>query len=192
MEIYFIRHGKTPANEGKLYCGQTDLPLSDEGVSNLDDLKKKGIYPNGIDLFFTSGLLRTEQTLELIYGSVHREAIPDLAEYKFGCFEMKGHRELEDNSDYQAWISDDTGSVPCPGGENKQQFVCRILNGYKLLLEKSRLAGAVLAIGHGGVITYIMDHLFPDVRHFYEWQPEPGRGYMLVYTSKVLQGYKEV
>ena len=31
MSIYLIRHGKTEANEKHLYCGSTDLPLSEKG-----------------------------------------------------------------------------------------------------------------------------------------------------------------
>ena len=33
MRIYLIRHGKTEANERRLYCGSTDLPLSRQGAA---------------------------------------------------------------------------------------------------------------------------------------------------------------
>ena len=35
MTIYLIRHGKTEANEKHLYCGSTDLPLSEAGKEEL-------------------------------------------------------------------------------------------------------------------------------------------------------------
>ena len=35
MTIYLIRHGKTEANEKHLYCGSTDLPLSEAGRGEL-------------------------------------------------------------------------------------------------------------------------------------------------------------
>ena len=35
MSIYLIRHGKTEANEKRLYCGSTDLPLSEKGRAEL-------------------------------------------------------------------------------------------------------------------------------------------------------------
>ena len=35
MIIYLIRHGKTRANEKHLYCGSTDLSLSDAGKEEL-------------------------------------------------------------------------------------------------------------------------------------------------------------
>ena len=36
--IYLIRHGKTQANLCHLYCGSTDLPLSQQGIDQLRTL----------------------------------------------------------------------------------------------------------------------------------------------------------
>jgi len=38
MRLYLIRHGKTAANEQHLYCGSTDLPLSEKGIEELQNL----------------------------------------------------------------------------------------------------------------------------------------------------------
>ena len=38
-KIYLIRHGNTEANELHLYCGSTDLPLSERGRDALQTLK---------------------------------------------------------------------------------------------------------------------------------------------------------
>ena len=40
IEIILIRHGKTIANEKRLYCGKTDLSLSNSGVVELKKLKE--------------------------------------------------------------------------------------------------------------------------------------------------------
>ena len=42
-EIYLIRHGSTEANERHLYCGASDLPLSERGRRELEVLKP--LYP---------------------------------------------------------------------------------------------------------------------------------------------------
>lgn len=190
IEIHLIRHGKTKANEQKLYCGATDLPLSENGISELMDLKMQGIYPPNADLYFTSGLIRTEQTLNLLYGSVHRATLPQFTEYHFGEFEMKSYELLKEQSNYQAWITDE--SVPCPGGDSKQDFNKRILKGFELLTENLKHEKILFAVCHGGVISCIMEYLFPNTRNFYEWQPKPGRGYTLVYSSNKLQFYKSI
>ena len=183
MKIHLIRHGKTYANEKRLYCGKTDLPFSENGIREIVDLKEQGIYPKGVDLFFCSGLIRTVQTIEFIYGPAHYEVVSSLVEYNFGDFEMKSFEELKNRPGYQAWISDDLGEVSCPNGESKQQFTKRVLDGFEQLIKKSPTSGEVLLVSHGGVIVSIMEHFFPNTKNFYEWQPKPARGYSLGFNS---------
>jgi len=191
MQIHLIRHGKTTANEQKMYCGATDLPLSDNGIAELKELKQQGIYPKSTDLYFTSGLMRTEQTLGLLYGSVRREALPQLAEFNFGDFEMKNYEMLKEQADYQKWITDEEGRVFCPNGDSGQSFARRVIDGYNQLITSTQSKSA-LAVVHGGVIACIMEHLFPNTRNFYEWQPKPGRGYTLTYTANGLKLYQTI
>lgn len=182
VKIHLIRHGKTIANKKRLYCGRTDLPLSEAGATELIRLKNRGIYP-AAGLFFTSGLLRTGQTMDMIYGKVSRKAVPDMAEYAFGLFEMKSHEELGERPDYQAWITDSSGDVPCPNGESRNQFTGRVTAGYRRLAEEIAKAGArsAVVVCHGGVVACVMQSLFPNESSFYEWQPEPGRGYTIIH-----------
>ena len=180
MKIHLIRHGKTIANELRLYCGHSDLPLSNEGRAELVILRKTGIYPSCADSYFTSGLLRTEETLNLLYGDVERKSLPNFREFDFGRFEMHCHEELENDPDYQRWITDRTNLVRTPGGENKKDFLERVIEEYKNLEQGYE---SKLVICHGGVIASIMEFLFPHGKNFYDWQPKPGRGYTITYTS---------
>jgi alpha-ribazole phosphatase len=192
MIIHLIRHGKTAANEGQLYCGVTDVPLSEAGIAELLRLYEQGIYPPNEGIYFSSGLLRAVQTLRALYGSVEQTAIPELAEFNFGSFEMKSYLMLKDHSDYKTWIADETGLVPCPGGESKQVFTSRVIKGFHFLAENMQLGKDIYAVCHGGVIACIMEHLFPDTRDFYQWQPEPGRGYTLTRTLEKVYSYKAI
>jgi len=193
MEIHLIRHGKTLANERKLYCGRTDLPLSERGADEIARLAEQGVYPSA-DMFFTSGLVRTEQTIDIIYGNVEKTAIPRLAEFDFGSFELKSYDELKDREDYQAWITDETGEAGCPGGENKSVFTKRVIEGFNSIVNEAEknARASVSAACHGGVIVSVMEHLYPGERNFYEWQPEPGRGYTLIYVSGRFHTYKKI
>ena len=195
MHIHLIRHGKTEANENSLYCGATDIPLSDNGINELLALKERGLYPKSADLYFTSGMKRTEQTLDILYGPVPRHVIAQLREFNFGDFEMNSHDELENHTDYQNWIFDETGQIPCPGGESGQDFNRRVSEGFEMLCDKAQKQlqpETVLLICHGGVIVQIMDTLFPKKHSFYEWLPEPGRGYTLIGTEKGFELQKEI
>ena len=208
MHLHLIRHGKTDANEKSLYCGASDLPLSDKGKSELLALKERGIYPTSADLYFTSSMKRAKQTLDILYGSVPSESMPQLSEYNFGEFEMKCHDELELRDDYQNWIFDDSGQTPCPGGESRQDFNRRISEGFDILYKNAlnQLQPEVatpkapapvkekstLVICHGGVIVQIMDTLFPNKHNFYEWLPETGRGYTLICTATGFETYRNI
>ena len=63
MTIYLIRHGKTEANERRLYCGSTDLSLSESGREELNDIH----YDIQNVHFLTSGMKRADETMELLF-----------------------------------------------------------------------------------------------------------------------------
>ena len=84
MTVYLIRHGKTEANEKRLYCGSTDLPLSEKGREELNRLN----YEIKNVRFLTSGKLRTNETLKILFGDVPYEENPRFREVDFGIFEV--------------------------------------------------------------------------------------------------------
>ena len=67
--LVLIRHGLTEGNVRRWYYGALDIPLCPEGEAALKKAAAAGLYPpvNGRRIV-TSGLLRTEQTLRLLYG----------------------------------------------------------------------------------------------------------------------------
>lgn len=176
MTLHLIRHGLTLANEQRLYCGSTDVPLAQAGEQGILALAAQGIYPpaDGLALY-TSGMLRARQTLRLIYGDVRAPELPAFAEMCFGAFEMHSHEQLKDDPAYLRWVGDTAGETPCPGGESAAAFRQRVLAALDGLLALDQPA---LLVCHGGVIVRIMERLFPDEpRHFYQWQPKSGQGY---------------
>lgn len=187
--LCILRHGKTAANQQRLYCGSSDLPLSPAGIAELAELKNTLDYPPST-YRITSGLLRADQTLELIYGQGPDRTVPALAEYHFGEFEMQSYENLKDNADYQSWIIDKTGTVPCPGGENRVQFEQRVLTAFEqILLSECKTYPSIVMVCHGGVITTIMQHCFNENKNFYEWQPQAGHGYILTVEDGLCTSY---
>lgn len=173
MTIYLIRHGKTEANEKRLYCGSTDLPLSAVGVEELKTLR----YEIRNARFLTSGMKRTEQTLEVLFGAVAHSADSRLREVDFGLFEMRSYDELKDDPDYQAWICGDNEANIPPGGESGQQMRRRVLAAFA---QVRRSQQDTVIVTHGGVIAAIMAELFPaENKHRYQWQPGNGCGYAI-------------
>ena len=170
MNIYLIRHGKTEANEKHIYCGSTDLPLTDAGRKELKNLH----YDIENVHFLTSGMRRTDETLRILFDNVPFGTEPRFRELDFGIFEMHSYEELKDTSAYQAWISGDNQSNIAPGGESGEQMTERVLSAYRGLTEDTCL------VTHGGVISAIMASLFPaENKHRYQWQPPNGHGYRI-------------
>ena len=178
LNLYLLRHGKTLANEKKLYCGFTDLPLSEKGREELALLKEKISYPEA-EKYFTSGALRANETIEILYGNKVFEEVKGFFEYNFGDFEMKSYEDLRDNKDYINWITNESLKFKCPGGESKAEYRKRIKEEFISFIKKIKDANSVLLISHGGTIGTILEEFYDSSKSFYEWQPSYGRGYKL-------------
>ncbi|WP_296321063.1 histidine phosphatase family protein [Treponema sp. UBA3813] len=194
-EIFLFRHGRTLANEKKLYCGKSDLPLSPRGEAELLEKKLTFSYPDISHCsLFTSGLMRTIQTLKTLYPELSDLAIVEkgFQEINFGDFEMKSYDELKENPDYQKWLREEVDRIslrstessgnPCPNGENWGQMNERVLVSLEKILNNER---SVAIFTHGGPISAIMTHFFTDERKsLYEWQPDFGEGYKITIDEK--------
>ena len=184
-QILLLRHGRTRANEEHLYCGSTDLPLSEEGRKCL--MQKRGVYGTEWESFYTSGLIRTKETQEILFGEQKAaKEEPNLREMDFGDFEGKSYEMLKDDPAYQEWISGDNERKICPGGESGDQMKERALSALDRILQRDP-AKRIVIVTHGGPIAAIMQRLFPGKRlNRYEWQPECGEGYLLRITGSSL------
>lgn len=187
-QVHLIRHARTEANDNHRYCGWTDLGLSSGGRQELCALVEGGGYPPIAKNVFTSGMKRTEETLSVIYGETEHLIEPDFKEMNFGYFEMHTYEELLSDERYIEWISGNNEANICPGGESGNQMTERAVAAFERVLE--RCEGDVTIVSHGGVIAAIMDHLFPEEKNRYEWQPRNGRGYTLVYDNGC--SYKQI
>ena len=179
--IVLLRHSLTEANERRLYCGWTDLPLSPAGEALAREMGSACDYTD-FGLFLDTGLLRTAQTLALIAGRRADLSLAALREMRFGAFEMHSYDELKGRADYQRWIEDTAGDVRCPGGESRNDFRERVLLGAQALLERPE--ARILAVCHGGAIVQLMQAWFPaSGRGFYDWQPTACHGYAVEFEQ---------
>lgn len=176
MTICLIRHGKTEANEKHLYCGSTDLPLSDAGREELRQLH----YDIKNVRFISSGMKRTNETLKILFGDVPYAEDSRFREVDFGIFEMHSYEELKDIPAYQAWLTGDNDTNVPPDGESGVQMRQRVLEAFSEIQED------ICIITHGGVIAAIMENLFPgENKNRYQWQPKNGYGYIILDRSYI-------
>ena len=199
-KIYLIRHGITEGNVKRWFYGSTDLSLIEEGRQALAKLAAEGYYPKlpkGAKLY-TTGLKRTEETMEVIYGNKGTGLLTDLREMNFGEYECHSFKELEKDEIFIRWMEDQSGDMALPGGESKNQFAERVKQGMKWLLEDcsaglSEESGpesqVAFVVCHGGVIAEALDQLFPEEKeNMWQWMPHPGYGYeVLVEDGRPLE-----
>lgn len=199
--IHFIRHGITQGILNKWYYGGIDLPLVDEGVRELNELKAQGIYPDaeGAECY-TSGMLRANQTFEVIYGNDNFKVIDDLKEINFGNWECKTFEELKTLEGFDRWINDKSGTFTFPGGDSPLAFYERVSRGLDELLRlhnknEDRHHGKTssIVVCHGGVISACMCQLFDEPKDtFWQWTPKPGRGYSVYMEGGKAVEYKNL
>ena len=200
-QIVLIRHGITEGNVRHLYYGSTNVPLAPKGIDQLKAQRAEGIYPDGTGAqFYTTGMGRTLQTLELIYDDVPHETIKDLREIDFGDFEMKSYEELMAYEEYRDWITATNDTKAPPNGESIRDFRTRVIRGFEevrrrhsirtLELRHHEEDALSIVICHGGTISSIMNYIWPGVYdNMYGWLPDPGHGYELQLTDDAITGY---
>ncbi len=181
MKLTLIRHGNTEGNEKKLYYGSTDLPLSTEGRDSLARLAEVYFYPRA-ERYYTSGMLRTEQSFVILYGDIPHEKLEDMREIDFGSFEMRRYSELIGDPDYLNWITGDNEKNVCPGGESGESVTARALRVVNMLLDSNEDAAVIT---HGGVIGGLMARFFPAYAGRFAYTPEPGFGYTVTFDDRI-------
>ena len=186
MRLILLRHGKTEANERRLYCGSSDLPLCDAGRAELRGFcAERRIDAAGL-VRITSGMRRTDETLRLLFDAAPDRIETGFREIDFGAFEMLDYNQLKSDAVYQNWIADETGEIAPPGGESANAFRARVIAAAERLTEDS------LIVTHGGVIAALMEYWFPEEgKNRWDWQPDCGCGYE-VRLSGADRSYKPI
>ncbi len=176
MELYLLRHGRTSANEQRLYCGSTDLSLSPRGRAELETLAAARPLPE-FDLIADTGMRRTRETAEILLPGKPSISLPGLREMDFGRFECHDYETLRHNPVYIDWITDETGDFVCPDGESRNAFYARIQETLRAFLTEHAECARICIVCHGGTVCAILDSFCTEKLGFYEQQPDSGRGW---------------
>ena len=185
--IHFIRHGAiSPTLQGR-YIGMTDVPLSEQGKTELRRLDATLAYPYA-KAVFTSPLKRCTQTARILYPNLEPLVIDQLSECHFGEWENKTAAELKGDETFRRWLAGDP-SVKPPRGESNADFVRRICLMFENIVDglmKTGTTDAVI-ITHGGVMTTLLSvYGLPQAKPF-DWACDNGYGYSLRITPMLWQ-----
>jgi broad specificity phosphatase PhoE len=150
--ITLLRHGKTGMS-GK-YVGSQDVPLSTDGVFQINKLKKQFIkYP--IDGVISSPMLRCRQTSEILFAQDLMSHDEDLCEVDFGCWENLTFQEIVNkNPELVDEWSKSSNDFCFPEGECMAAFVSRVQSAGQRIKKSDEKD--IMIVAHGGVIRYLL------------------------------------
>ncbi|WP_409306204.1 adenosylcobalamin/alpha-ribazole phosphatase [Pectobacterium sp. B1J-3] len=161
MRLFLVRHGQTEANLSGVFCGTTDVHLTETGI---EQAKQVAQWLQYIDFSSAthSGLARARQTADIILQPHTLTAVVDmnLNEMHFGDWEMRHHRDLqqEDSENWARWVADWQRARPT-AGESFPEFSGRIARVVQTLLA-SDAQGNHLWVAHQGVLSLLLAQLF--------------------------------
>ncbi len=178
--IHFIRHGITEGNLLGQYVGRTDLPLAQEGIAQLEELKHRSPYPTA-QVYYCSPLKRCIQTLNILYPEAQPIVVEDLRECDFGDWEGKTAEQLSaEDENFAQWVQSGQAVTP-PNGEGGGEFMQRVCAAFEKIVEGMMRSGtnSAVVVAHGGTIMSILSAYGLPRANFYDWLTENGCGYSI-------------
>jgi len=158
LKIFLLRHGETDWNaDNNRYCGRTDIPLSEKGILQAEEVKKQ---LQGVEFVnvYSSPLERAYATACLASG---KNAIKDarLIEADFGAWEKKTKEEFiaENESLWFDWINDPATHRAGGTGETGAEIVARV-DDFFHSLQQSFYEGNIMVVAHNGVNRLYLAH----------------------------------
>jgi probable phosphoglycerate mutase len=174
LRIILIRHGQPAQQRGKIFLGQTDIPLSDmgreEAKAAADTLIRLGVRPGRI---YASDLARARETAEIIaarIGGVHVEEDKLFREMDMGSWDGEFIDEVKEKfPEEYAKRGEDIKSYRIPGGENFYDLRGRVSREFFRIWTGEFLPGArggcsrdLVIVSHLGVIHSLATELLQD------------------------------
>src|SRR5689334_22352283 len=155
--VLFIRHGETDWNRIKRIQGHIDIPLSEHGFLQAEQLGARLAREGGLDAVYSSDLLRAQQTARPFADALGLDLrlSEGLRERQYGAFQ--GHDSDEINvkfpAEYVEWQTRDPGFAP-PEGESQRVFYHRVIHAMEPIVA-AHPGGRIACVAHGGVLDCI-------------------------------------
>lgn len=154
-KIYLIRHGQTPANQGKSFQGRLDIPLNDVGLAQAEAMATY-MEQNPVDVIYCSSLIRARQTAEVL--AKHKQNVPvipldELQEVSFGSWEGLAYSYIGQQwpEDFKTFLTKPEEFVP-PNGETFPACALRCQKAFDMIFEREGHDKNIAIVSHGGII----------------------------------------
>lgn len=194
MEIYIIRHGKTPWNVDRLLQGGTDIELNKDG-RDLAIKTGEGLKDIHFDKIYSSPLKRALETAELIRGDrdIPIETDNRLREISFGSREGERSMAVKDdpNDPFYFFFHAPEKYDPLDGEsfqsvmERTKSFLTEVVEPLKNEYER------IMIVGHGAMNKGLMCHILNHGIEEY-WSGELQKNCAFTIVELANEGYRLV
>ncbi|MBM4137503.1 MAG: histidine phosphatase family protein [Nitrospira sp.] len=177
--LYLIRHGETEGAEKRRYKGTIDVPLSENGVMQMEQLSKyivreiincsnpprppllKGDKGRLLTAAYCSDLSRAIKSAELIAKphSINPIIVSSLRERNFGIWEGMSFDEIKEKypEEFNAWAGNPLKFSPMEG-ESTLEMKERVIGVFEKIIGNHN-SGCIAIVAHGGVNRIILCHI---------------------------------
>jgi alpha-ribazole phosphatase len=157
--LLLIRHGRTNLQKEDRYWGSTDIPLSDTGIKQAEQLKDR-LAGEKITHVYSSTLSRSKDTAKIIAAPHKRDvtACAEMCEFNFGYAEGLTYEEIKKLHPSLAEELARMDAISFPGGESLDKFFNRTQTFLKRL-ETHKQADVIAIVAHAGSLRMLIIHL---------------------------------
>jgi alpha-ribazole phosphatase/probable phosphoglycerate mutase len=163
--LYLIRHGETEGGEIRRYKGTIDVPLSEIGVSQMEQVSKYIVEKGGkgglMSAVYCSDLTRAIRSAEIVAEphSLKPVIISSLRERNFGLWEGMSFDEIREKYplEFDAWAGNPLKFSPMEG-ESTLAMRDRVIPAMSEIMENHNKENIAI-VAHGGVNRIILCHI---------------------------------
>lgn len=167
--LYLVRHGSTELHKEKIFMGQVDVPLSDEGRRQVGEAAETlAAEKPDTKVIYTSPLKRARESAEIIRDGVLRDNdVKDILEtsafmeMSLGDWDGRFISEIKEKfpEEYGKRGQNILTYKRDPDGENHYDLKYRVLKELKKIMDHTDPGGDIIIVSHKGVINVIRESI---------------------------------
>jgi alpha-ribazole phosphatase/probable phosphoglycerate mutase len=163
--LYLIRHGETEGGEVRRYKGTIDVPLSEKGLRQMEQISKYIVEKGGkgglMSAVYCSDLTRAIRSAEIVAEpySLKPIIVSSLRERNFGLWEGMSFDEIMEKYplEFDAWAGNPLKFSPMEG-ESTLAMRDRVIQAMSEIMENHNKEN-ISIVAHGGVNRIILCHI---------------------------------
>lgn len=167
--LYLMRHGSTRLHKEKIFMGQVDVPLSEEGIAQAQEGADElvNLNPN-TNIIYTSPLLRALETAVILKdrfkaAGIHKDLIESSAfkEMSLGDWDGCYISDIKEKypEEYEKRGAGILKYKRYPDGENHYDLKYRVLKELKKIMSATESGEDIILVSHKGVINAIRESI---------------------------------